>query len=140
VSFREAFARRRCLVPADGYYEWRDKAPFWIHPEDGRPVTFAGIWETRAQPGVPVRHTFAILTTAASEDLREVHDRMPLLVGQSHRELWLAARSPIDDVAALLRPPPAGLFAFHAVGPRVNRTDADDPSLIEPTEGRSEAG
>ena len=88
-SFREAFRRRRCLVPADGFYEWRrdetGKQPFWIHPAAGGVIAFAGLWERWSRPGEEPRHTFAIITTRASADVAWVHDRMPVVVTPEHR-------------------------------------------------------
>jgi putative SOS response-associated peptidase YedK len=135
-SFRDAFSRRRCLVPADGFYEWRRegdrKVPHWFHPRDGSVVSFAGIWERWSRPDAEPRHTFAILTTDANEDVVPIHDRMPVVVAPEHRALWLSRASDSDDLAGILRPAPRGTFGSHEVSTRVNRADEDDPGLIEP--------
>jgi putative SOS response-associated peptidase YedK len=132
ASFREAFARRRCLVPADGFYEWARKVPYWLHPTRGGVISFAGIWETWRRPGAEPRHAFAILTTEANSDLRPIHDRMPVVVEEADRDLWLDRSSGVERVGALLRPAPDGTFVSRAVSARVNRAGEDDAELIEP--------
>lgn len=135
-SFREAFERRRCLVPADGFYEWKrsrgGKSPFWIHPVAGGLVSFAGIWERWSRSGHATRHTFAILTTDANADVRAIHDRMPVVIAAPQRDLWLARESDPARVTELLRPAPEGTFESHPVSERVNRPTEDDAALIEP--------
>ncbi len=135
-SFRDAFERRRCLVPADGFYEWRkergQKVPFWIHPLAGGLISFAGIWERWSRPGAEPRHTFAILTTDASEDVARIHDRMPVVVAPADRDRWLDRRAEPRELREILRAPPAGSLVSHAVAIRVNRPAEDDAGLIEP--------
>ncbi len=135
-SFREAFARRRCLVPADGFYEWRregaKKTPYWIHAADRGLLAFAGIWETWSRPGAEPRHTFAILTTDASADVAPIHDRMPVLVAAADRDRWLDRNAPAVGLSDLLHPAPAGTLVSHTVSPRVNKPVEDDAGLIEP--------
>ena len=137
-SFREAFQRRRCLIPADGFYEWQrtpgGKVPHWLHPPDGGLVSFAGIWESWSRPGAEPRHTFAILTTEANEDTAPVHDRMPVVVEASDRDSWLSRGADERALRSLLRPAPAGTFRTHPVSIRVNRVSEDDASLIESVE------
>ncbi len=126
-AFREAFLRRRCLVPADGFYEWRKeggaKTPYWFHASERGLFALAGIREGR---------TFAILTTEASEDVRAVHDRMPVLVAPADRAAWLDRGTPLDALARILAPAPAGTLESWAVSRRVNRAGPDDAGLIEP--------
>lgn len=127
ASFVEAFRRRRCLVPADGFYEWRReegvKTPYWFHRPEGGLFTLAGIWEGR---------TFAILTTDANDDVRGVHDRMPVLIAPADRDAWLDHETPAEALAGMMVPSPVGTFASHPVSRRVNRPDEDDPGLVEP--------
>lgn len=136
ASFREAFRRRRCLLPADGFYEWKAegsaKAPFWLHPALGGLLSFAGIWETWARPGHESRHGFAILTTDANEEVAEIHDRMPLVIAPQDRDTWLARTSSRDSLHRLMRPAPAGTFSLRRVSSRVNRPSEDDPGLVDP--------
>ena len=135
-SFREAFERRRCLVPADGFYEWKKegggKVPYWIHPRAGGLMAFAGVWERWSRPGAESRHTFAILTTDASEDVAPIHDRMPVVVATADRDRWLDGSADPRMLLDILRAPPAGSLVSHAVATRVNRPAEDDAELIEP--------
>jgi putative SOS response-associated peptidase YedK len=134
-SFREAFVRRRCLVPADGFYEWRkegaSKVPYWFHPGDGGVLALAGIWERWTGPGREARHGFAILTVEANEDVAGVHHRMPVLLDPSSWDTWLRGDASQDRVAALLVTAPAGTLLRHEVSARVNGTSHDDPGLVE---------
>ena len=137
-SFREAFDRRRCLVPADGFYEWAPavgdggrKRPHWIYPSAGGLVSFAGIWETWRSPGGEARHTVAILTTDANADLAGVHHRMPVVVPEGARGDWLARDRAGAAVAEMLVPAPDGTFVRHEVSTRVNRVGEDDWGLVE---------
>lgn len=138
-SFREGFARRRCLVPADGFYEWRrghadGKQPFWIHPAEGGVIAFAGLWESWRRPGQESRHTFTILTTDASRDVADIHPRMPVVISERQRSMWLDRATAPADLHALLRPAPDGIFVSHPVSRRVNRPSIDEPDLIEPVD------
>jgi putative SOS response-associated peptidase YedK len=134
-SFREAIDRRRCLVPADGFYEWKRegerKVPHWIHPSGGGLLSLAAIWETWRRPGTEPRHAFAILTTAANADVAPIHDRMPVIVAAEGRDAWLDRA--VDGAEALrrLRPTRAGALASRPVSTRVNRVASDDAGLIE---------
>ena len=134
-SFRDAFVNRRCLVPADGFYEWRKegagKVPFWFHPAGGGLLALAGIWERWSPGGLEPRHGFAVLTVEANEDVAEVHHRMPVLLDPACWETWLRGDAPLDRVASLVVPAPAGTLLRHAVSSRVNGTAHDDPGLIE---------
>jgi putative SOS response-associated peptidase YedK len=124
-SFRESFARRRCLVPADGFYEWAHesggKTPYWFHPPGGGLLAMAGIWEGGA---------FAILTTEASDEVRAVHGRMPVLVGPADRGRWLSREADRAALEALLRPAPTGTLRARRVSRRVGSPSNDDPGLI----------
>ncbi len=136
ASFREAFTRRRCLIPADGFYEWKAvagaKQPYWLHPVEPGPLAFAGVWETWRHPGAEPRHGFAILTTDANREVREVHERMPVVIVPGDRAAWLARSTPMAELTPLLAPAPDGTFRLRPVSTRVNRTAEDDPGLIEP--------
>lgn len=138
-SFREAFEHRRCLVPADGFYEWKREAdarvPFWIHPEDREILSFAAIWERWDRPGRELRHTFAILTMPAGPVVSEVHDRMPVVIAAADRGAWLDRGTDGHGALALLRGRPAPRYAVRRVSTRVNRPQANDPGLIEAVDG-----
>ena len=137
-SFREAFERRRCLVPADGFYEWKKgaagKVPHWFYPGGGGLISFAGLWDSWSRPGVEPRHTFTILTTEANEDVEDVHDRMPVVIAVGDRDMWLHRSSSLDELTPMLRSTPAGTFDVHPVSARLNRPAEDDAGLIERVE------
>lgn len=134
-SFQESFLRRRCLLPANGFYEWKRQGagtvPFWYHDPEDRLLTFAGIWDRWAR-GDDTRHTFAILTTDANEDVRPIHDRMPVIVDAGARSLWLDREAAVESVRALLVPSPTGTLEGYQVSTRVNRPAQDDSGLVEP--------
>ena len=134
-SFREAFKRRRCIIPADGFYEWQRaggrKLPFFFQMKDERPFGFAGLWE-RWQGEGPVVESCAILTTAANEVLRPVHDRMPVILHPDDYELWMGVdERKLDLIEELLRPYPAGEMRAHRVGEEVNDARRQGDGLIE---------
>jgi putative SOS response-associated peptidase YedK len=144
-AYRSAFNKRRCLVPASGFYEWKKlgeskrkggrakKQPFYIYRTDEQPLVMAGLWESWNDPesGEPLE-TFAILTTDANEQLRDLHDRMPVVLEPQQFDEWLSPEQ--DDVNALqslLRSAADGVLAMHPVSTRVNSPRNDEPSLIE---------
>jgi putative SOS response-associated peptidase YedK len=134
-SFRDAFVHRRCLVVADGFYEWRrdaeGKTPFLFRPARPGLVSFAGIWERWERPGHEPRFGFAILTVAANEEARGVHHRMPVVVAAADRAAWLDRRSRLELVYPLVATPPDGTFTLRRVSTRVNSPAVDEPSLVE---------
>jgi len=131
-AFREAFARRPCLVLADGFYEWRKEGavrqPYMVTLRDGGPFAFAGLWERwRPAPGSgEVLETCTIITTDANRRLREIHPRMPVILQRDAYDAWLAG----EDVP--LAPYPAGDMTAHPVSTLVNRPANDDPRCVEP--------
>lgn len=132
--FREAFAKRRCLVPAPVYYEWRDdpegKTPFAVARVDGEPVAFAGIWEAwRSREGERMQ-TFATITTEANKLLAPIQDRMPVIIERADWPLWLGEAE--GDPGALLRAAPDDVLRIWPVGKRVGNVRNDGPELIEP--------
>ncbi|MCL4743210.1 MAG: SOS response-associated peptidase [Phycisphaerales bacterium] len=140
-AFRSAFARRRCLVPISGFYEWRAvegrkaKQPYWIGRADREPFALAGLWERWEKRGEPVE-TFTILTTAANDLLRPIHDRMPAVVERDDYGVWLGERD-ADPAAltSLLDSRPWEGFEAVAIGTRVNSPRNDDPAVLEPLDG-----
>jgi putative SOS response-associated peptidase YedK len=135
-SFREAFARRRCLVPMEGFYEWArrgdSKRPFYFHMRDGEPFAVAGLWE-RWEGGDEPLETCTLLTTEASALLAPYHDRMPVILKPEDYDLWLDAEERREDVLLpLLRPYPREEMAAYAVSPLVNSPSNDSPRCIEP--------
>jgi putative SOS response-associated peptidase YedK len=132
--FRDAYARgRRCLVPADAFYEWQVvdgvKHPWAIAREDGQPLVFAGLWEGwRGADGSVIR-SFTIITTSANETLRPLHERMPVVLEAADWPVWLGEET--GDPGALLRPSAAG-FRTWRVGTAVNAVRNDTPAVLEP--------
>jgi putative SOS response-associated peptidase YedK len=138
--FKAAFAKRRCLVPAPVYYEWRDdpegKAPFAVARVDGDPVVFAGIWEDWRSPDGEELQTFSTITTDANQQLAEIQDRMPVILEKADWPVWLGEVE--GDVAALLRPLPEGVLRTWPIDKRVGQVRNDGPELIEPLAAPSE--
>ena len=136
-AFKNAMKRRRCLIPADGYYEWqaseRRRRPHFIHRRDGAPIGLAGLAETWIGPNGEELDTVAIVTAPASADLAVLHDRVPVTITPDDFDRWLDC-SPDDAeaVMALMTAPAEGEFAWHEVSTRVNRTANDDAQLILP--------
>jgi len=140
ASFKTAMRHRRVLIPASGFYEWRRSAQkrsqaYWIRPKAGGIVAFGGLMETYAEPGGSEVDTAAILTTGASADIADIHDRMPVVIGPENFEAWLDCRSREPrDVAHLMRPPEAGLFEAIPVSDKVNKVANTGPDLQERVE------
>ncbi|MHC5024335.1 MAG: SOS response-associated peptidase [Planctomycetota bacterium] len=138
-AFRSAFRHRRCLVPADGFYEWRKldsgKQPYLIRRADGEPMALAGLWEswTNKTDADETIESCTVLTTDANETLSDLHDRMPVILEPESFDAWLDPEQ--QDAAALtamLEPAAAGILAFHPVSRRVNSPKNDDAKLLEP--------
>jgi putative SOS response-associated peptidase YedK len=136
-AFKNAIRRRRCLIPADGYYEWQAvggrKRPFFIYRRDRQPFAFAGLAETWMGPNGEELDTVAIATSPASRDLSALHPRVPVAIGTQDFERWLDCRDDsAEPVMGLLAPPEVGTFAWHEVSTRVNHADNDDAQLVLP--------
>ncbi|MCC6190869.1 MAG: SOS response-associated peptidase [Anaerolineales bacterium] len=136
-AFRAALKRRRCLVVADGFYEWKKldgrKQPMYIHLKDGRPFAFAGLWEVWRSPQDELFKTCTIITTEPNALLEGIHNRMPAILPPESYDLWLApGDQAADAVLPLLRPyNPADMRAV-AVSSRVNSPTTDSPELVLP--------
>ena len=137
ASFKRPFTRQRCLVLADGYYEWkkavRGKIPYRFILEGGKPFAFAGLWDKWQPPdGTPVQ-SFTIITTEANIMARTVHDRMPVILAPENYELWLdPAQKDLARLQALLQPYPPKDMSCYPVSPIVNNARNDSPQCIEP--------
>ena len=136
-AFRESFEARRCLIPADGFYEWltdeRGKRPLWFSRSDGELFAFAGIWaELPERSGDGVLHSCAIVTCEPNGLVRPIHDRMPVVLGPELEAAWLDPDAELDDLRNLLAPPPDELLTAREVGDFVNDVREDGPHLIEP--------
>jgi putative SOS response-associated peptidase YedK len=152
AAYKRAFARRRCIVPADAFYEWQPskssstkrppRQPYLVHRRDGEPMAFAGLWEIWRNPDVAddedpdawIR-SCAIITTNANGLLEPIHSRMPVVLGASDWDDWLAPSS-TDPAAlqAMLRPAPDGWLEVYPVSTRVNSPANNDASLVERVE------
>ena len=138
-AYRAAFARRRCAVPADGWYEWtgpkQARQPHWIHRGDGEAFLLAGLYEAWAPPEGGIRTTFTVLTTSAAARLAPIHDRMPLVLPPERLDDWLdpGERDPAR-LRALLAAAPMDAFTARAVSPRVNSAKHDDAELLLPVD------
>lgn len=137
-AFRAAFQSRRCLIVADGYYEWQAlpggrKAPVWLHRTDRRPFAMAGLWErwTPPEAGDPL-YTCTIITTAANDFVRPVHERMTAILSREEATLWLDPAADRESLRALLRPYQHHDLAAHQVSTLVNSPKNDRPECIEP--------
>ena len=134
-TFRDAYRKRRCIVPVDGFFEWRAikgqraKQPHAIAMKDGAPFGIAGIWENWKEPasGEWIR-TFAIITTDANELVVDIHDRMPVILAPNDYARWLSEE---PDPRDLMRPFPAQLMRMWPISTRVNKPENDDPSIVE---------
>jgi putative SOS response-associated peptidase YedK len=138
-AFRNAMRRRRCLFPADGFYDWKVEAgrkrPFCVRPKDRGPIAFAGLWETWMGPNGEEMETAAIISTGANRELAKLHPRMPAIIPARAFDLWLdCARVDAVTATALLDPAPEGPLEAYEISPAVNRTANDGPALIEPIE------
>ena len=137
-SFRSAFKKRRCIIPASGFYEWKKetggKQPYYIRREDGKPLAFAGLWESwdgNANSG-PLE-TFTILTTEPNELMRSVHNRMPVILEPADYDKWLNTDTWGHQAAQdVLDPFPDGLLTATPVNKRVNSPRHDDVACLEP--------
>jgi putative SOS response-associated peptidase YedK len=147
-AFRTAWRRRRCLIAADGFYEWFDprrnrgekakkpapaKQPYFIRFRDDRPFAFAGLWETWKGPDQPAIESCTIITTSANTLLRPIHDRMPVIIPPEAYARWLDPRLQThEDLLPLLVPPENDILESYPVGPMVNRATNDLPECVEP--------
>ena len=137
-SFRGAMRYRRCLIPTDGFYEWKalprgPKQPYFIKPKAGGPLAFAGLWETWMDSQGGETDTAAIVTTDANAVLRPIHARMPVILPPEAWEAWLDSEGvPASRAEALLKPAPEDLLEVHPVSTAVNKVSNDSPELQQP--------
>jgi len=135
--FRNAIARRRCLIPADGFYEWQQlpggKQPWHIAMIDGGTFAFGGLWEYWAAEGKEPVLSCAIIVTDANELVRKVHERMPLIIARDEWDRWLDPElSDMQTIQQMIKPYPADEMRAYKVSSRVNNARNDDAALIEP--------
>jgi putative SOS response-associated peptidase YedK len=136
-SFSDSFKSRRCLIFADGFYEWerhgKISQPYYFHMKDGAHFAFAGIWDRWRQNGRTV-DSCAIITTTANELLATIHHRMPVILDTGSYDLWLSDDSRSTELKDLLTPYPADAMSSHAVSYDVNDAKLDDERLVRPAE------
>jgi putative SOS response-associated peptidase YedK len=134
--FKDALAHKRCLVPADGFFEWKHAGkvatPLWIHPSPHRFIAFAGLWARVKLESGRELHSFTIVTGPPNELVKPIHDRMPVVLDRSTWAAWLDPSLDGTGAHALLGVPPIGDWIATEVSPWVNKADHDDPSCIEP--------
>jgi putative SOS response-associated peptidase YedK len=144
-AFRQAFRKRRCLVCADGFYEWRREAdrkvPYYFQLKTGEPFAFAGLWENWQDPqsGEWLR-SCTILTTEANALVRPTHDRMPVILPEACHRAWLGETADVADLKAMLSPLDASLMEAWEVSPRVNSPRNNGPQLVERYSGAQAPG
>jgi putative SOS response-associated peptidase YedK len=142
-TFRDAARLRRCVVPIDGYYEWktegRQKIPYYFRAADGGPLAVGGLWSLQVRPDGTMRRTLCLVTVAPNREAGEVHGRMPVLLTGPRRAAWLAERPLAPaEFATLAATAPDRSLALHRVSSDVNRVACDDPRLIEPVTGATD--
>jgi len=152
-SYRQAFAKRRCLLPADGYFEWmpvegdkKKKQPYFIHPEDGGVLAMAGLYEFWKDPGRadddPLKWlvTCTVITTEAEDELGRIHDRMPMMIEPERWAEWLDPKlTDTKDASRLLVPAQSGRLVADPVSTDVNNVRNNGPDLVKPLPPEEEA-
>ena len=136
-AFRSAFKKRRCLIPAAGFYEWKRqdniKQPFFIRMRDEKPFAFAGLWEHWEGDEEKAIESCTILTTEPNDVMRHIHNRMPVILSAEHYDMWIdPANTNIALLKPLLRPFPSDEMEAYPVSSYVNKPQNDDPRCIEP--------
>ena len=136
-AFRAAFKKRRCLILADGFYEWKrgatPKTPMYFQLEGGRPFAFAGLWETWTSPDRGLLHSCTIITTSANELVAPIHDRMPVILAPEAYPAWLSpGELPAPEALGLLQPYPPAKMSVRAVSQLVNSPSHDSPECVRP--------
>ncbi|NIQ01439.1 MAG: hypothetical protein GWM98_14495 [Nitrospinaceae bacterium] len=134
-SFRSSFKKRRCLVPADGFYEWQvqnnQKFPQYIRKTSGGLFAFAGLW-SEWDSGQGILQTFTIITTTANRQLQPIHDRMPVILPPEHYHTWMAPDTPAETLKTLLTPLAENTLEHYEVSKHVNSPGNDDEECILP--------
>lgn len=137
-AFRDAFRKRRCIVPANGFFEWQKvmlggkevKQPHYIHRKDGRPMGLAGLWDRWVGPDGEAIESFTIITTEANELVSSLHNRMPVILRREDYAAWLNPDAKGDDLKSLLAPCPSDWLAIRPVSRQVNSPRNDDSGCI----------
>lgn len=135
-AFRNAFKKRRCLVPADGFYEWEgprgNRQPYWFHRPDGGLIYFAGLYEIWYPEGQDPEMTFTIITTNANDYMSRIHNRMPVILDHQDQEAWLfQGETDMDKLKGLLDPAPENELEARPVSQDANNARVDKPELLD---------
>jgi putative SOS response-associated peptidase YedK len=142
-AYKYAFRKKRCIIPADGFFEWKKitgqkaKQPYYIHRNDGEPMAFAGLWEVWRDPKNPEEevHSCCIITGEPNDKVREVHDRMPVMLPPSAWDTWLdPEQQDIEVLGKLLVPAPASIIDLHPVSTEVNNVRNKGVHLLDPVD------
>jgi len=135
-AFKNAMKYRRCLFPADGFFEWkRDEArkqPYFVRRKGGGPLAFAGLWESWMGPNGEEQETAAIVTTTASPSIAHIHDRMPVILAPEAFDFWLDPKVDAQSASAVIQPAPDDSIEHYEVSRAVNKFENDTPMLVEP--------
>jgi putative SOS response-associated peptidase YedK len=138
-AFRAAFKHRRCLIPADGFYEWKrhkgrkQNQPYFIRLKEARIFAFAGLWEHWKSPEGEIVESCTILTTQSNELIGELHDRMPVILDRKQYDLWLGTSvTGLDTLKPLFNPFPKESMEYYPVSLHMNKPTNDHPQCIEP--------
>src|SRR6478736_2659238 len=135
-AFKNAMKYRRCLFPADGFYEWERKQerkqPYFVRRNGGGPLAFAGLWESWMGPNGEEQETAAIITTDASSSIAHIHDRMPVILAPDAFDFWLDPNVDGETASAVIAPAPDAALEAYEVSSAVNRTANDSPELLLP--------
>lgn len=133
-SFREAYKKRRCIIPVNGFYEWKkegnSKTPMFIHLKDEPIISFAGLWERWTSPDGQSITSCTIVTTEANEFMEPIHHRMPVILDQELEKVWLDREADVEDLQELLKSYPAEHMEAYPVSRNVNSPKNDNSSLI----------
>lgn len=137
-AFRDAYRYRRCLIPADGFYEWQTqgkrKQPFYLHHADGSILALAGIWEHWQDVHGNELETCAIITIPSYGVGKSIHERMPAILAPEAWEKWLEFQTPVEQLTGLLVPAPKSILEAYPVGKEVNRPGFDDAACLKPVD------
>ncbi|NMM49260.1 SOS response-associated peptidase [Marinigracilibium pacificum] len=136
-SFKKALVGRRCIIPADGYYEWKkiskkSQIPYRVIRYDNKPFSFAGIWDEYEADNGEMIHTFRIITTQSNSDISEISNTMPVIFGKEQEEKWLNPNTSEDELISILKAPEEDILSFYSITPLINSPTSDGPALIEP--------
>ncbi|PRY88509.1 SOS response-associated peptidase [Mongoliibacter ruber] len=145
ASFKSSFKSRRCLIPADGFYEWKKvgkktKIPYRFTVGEEETFAFAGIWEEYENESGKIKHTFLILTTEPNSLVSDIHDRMPVILDKENEKKWLDKYASESDLLNMLKTYPVDLMHSYTVSQQVNQIKNDNPTLIKKTSPMDQFG